>query len=145
MLSRRELITAGVAGGVAARADVPPSHSTEAQPGEREALLQIGRSVDTVNGSLQRGLLSNSLAFGFVGKLRDSMELFFKGNAKFPDFIDVGFDVFMDIYDWHIKNRQQLVVTRGIDNRYWMQFMFTTLLLRQEVDASYIGPPYDKA
>jgi hypothetical protein len=50
----------------------------------------------------------------------------------------------MDVYDWHVKNRQQLVVTRGPDGRYWLQFMFTTLIMRGEQDPNYIGIPYDK-
>ena len=58
--------------------------------------------------------------------------------------IEVGLGVFMDLYDWHVKNRQQLVVQRAPDGRYWMQFMFTSLVLRPETEANYIGIPYDK-
>jgi hypothetical protein len=72
------------------------------------------------------------------------MEVFFKTNQKFPDFIDVGLAVFLDVFDWHVKNRQQANITRGPDSRYWIQFMFTTLILRAEHAENYIGIPFDK-
>jgi hypothetical protein len=37
------------------------------------------------------------------------------------------------------------MVTRAPDGRYWLQFMFTSMVLRQEVDPNHIGIPYDKA
>jgi len=149
MLSRRELITAGVAGGLHpnlnATAEAAASASRTELQSDREALLQVKGSIDRIQSNLERSLLSNSLSYGFVGKIRASMEQFFRSNAKFPDFMEIGITVFLDLYDWHIKNRQQLTVTRGTDGRYWMQFMFTTMLLRGEVDPTYIGIPYDKA
>jgi hypothetical protein len=143
MLTRRELITGGVAGSV-----VPVGHaeSTAArQPAaEAEALRQISSQIGNIDDTLRRALLSNDVAFGLVGKVRAQMEIFFRSAQKFPDFIDVGYVVFMDIYDWHVKNRQQLVVTRGPDGRYWLQFMYTTLIMRGEQDPGYVGIPYDK-
>ena len=143
MLTRRELITGGVAGSV-----VPIGHAESAEvrqsPAELDMLRNISRQIGSVDGTLSRGLLSNAVTFGLAAKVRAQMETFFRTAQKFPDFIDVGFDVFMDVYDWHVKNRQQLVVTRGPDGRYWLQFMFTTLIMRGEHDAGYVGIPYDK-
>jgi hypothetical protein len=34
-------------------------------------------------------------------------------------------------------------MTRLPDGRYAMSFMFTTLVLRPEVDANYVGPAFD--
>jgi hypothetical protein len=144
MLTRRELITSGVAGSV-----VPIGHGESAEPvqssrGETDLLRDIARQIGNVDSTLSRGLLSNAVAFGLVERVRAQMETFFRTAQKFPDFIDVGYSVFMDLYDWHVKNRQQLVITRGPDGRYWLQFMFTTLIMRGEHDANYIGIPYDK-
>jgi hypothetical protein len=72
------------------------------------------------------------------------MNSFLRGNGKFPDFMDIGIAIFWDLYDWHIKNRLPLVVTRGPDGRYWMQFLFSTMVLRPEVDPGHIGVPVDK-
>jgi hypothetical protein len=142
MLTRRELITGGVAGSV-----VPIGHAEPAatgQPAEVEVLRDIARQISDVDSTLTQAILSNAVTFGLAGKVRGQMETFFRTTQKFPDFIEVGYNVFMDVYDWHVKNRQQLVVTRGPDGRYWLQFMFTTLIMRGEHDANYIGLPYDK-
>jgi hypothetical protein len=140
MLSRRELITAGVATTVAP----VPAEPVQRQ-GDSEALKQIADNIRDVDGSLERALLSNAVVFGAASKVRAQMETFFRTHLRFPDFVDVGLSVFLDIYDWHIKNRQQLGISRGPDGRYWMQFMFTTVILRGENDPNFVGLPYDKA
>ena len=144
MLSRRELITAGVAGSLAPSASEAAPVVTEVQEADRAGQREIARSISEVESVLRSAYLSSSLAHGFVDPLRKEMIQFFRANSKFPDFIDVGLGVFMDVYDWHIKNQQQLVVTRGVDGRYSMQFMFTSLVLRGEQDLKHIGVPYDK-
>lgn len=144
MLSRRELLTAGVGGSLASTA-APSAAAPEEQQADRDGQREIARSITTVEQTLRNAYLTSSLSHGFVVKLRNYMEQHFRASSKFPDFMDIGLAVFMDLYDWHVKNRQQLVVTRGVDGRYNMQFMFTTLVLRGEQDPNYIGIPYDKA
>ena len=138
MLSRRELFTAGVAGSLGT---LPESGAPVAP---EEGHKEIAREIDSLEGVLRSAYLSPSLSHGVITKLRSQMELFLKGTAKFPDYIEVGIGVFMEVYDWHIKYRQQLAVTRAIDGRYHMQFMFTVLILRPEHDPGYIGIPFDK-
>ena len=144
MLSRRDLITAGIAGGVAAGADRDSSAEIVQGQADRDGQREIARSIGGVEDALERALLSNGVTFGLAAKVRAQMETYFRTNHKFPDFIDIGVGVFMDVYDWHVRNRQQLVVTRGPDGRYWLQFMFSTLIVRAEFEAGYIGIPYDK-
>ncbi len=146
MLSRRELISTGVAGSFTASpavASVPPARGQSSE--DREGQREIARRIGDVHGILTHAYQSSSLAHGFVPKIRALMEQFLRANAKFPDFFEIGPAVFMDLYDWHVKNRQQLVVTRLGDGRYSMQFMFSTMILRPEQDPSYVGFPYDKA
>ena len=144
MLSRRELIAAGVAGSLAASPSGAVPVSAAEQEADRAGQREIARAVAGVEEVLRDAHLSSSLSHGFVDPLRRAMTQFFRANAKFPDFIEIGVGVFMDIYDWHIKHGQQLIVTRGADQRYHMQFMFSTLVLRAEQDAGHIGVPYDK-
>lgn len=145
MLSRRELITAGVAGSLTAApaaASVLPAKTQ--QQADREGQREIARRINGLEDVLRNAYLSSSLNHGFVPKLRADMEQFLRANSKFPDFIEIGPAVFFDVYDWHVKNRQQLTVTRVADGRYAVQFMFTSLILRPEQDRSYIGIPYDR-
>lgn len=141
MISRRELFAAGVAGGFTADA----STTATTQDNNAGALRNIGSSLHGISQTLDRAMLSNNIVFGQADRLRTQFEIFFRTNQKFPDFVDVGLSVFLDLYDWHIKNRQPLTISRGPDSRYWMQFMFSTLILRGEHEPNYIGIPYDKA
>ena len=143
MLSRRELLTAGAAGSLTATPGVASAGLTTEQQADRDGQREIARSVQSVERALSSAFLTVSLAQGFVAKLRQEMEVFLRANNKFPDYIDIGVAVFLDMYDWHVRNRQQLVVTRA-DNRYHMQFMFITLVLRVEQDRNYVGIPYDR-
>ena len=145
MLSRREIIAAGVAGSLSARPAAAEPLEVEEQQADRDGQLLIAKQIAGIGSTLDRAFFSNSLAFGPIAKLREQMTQHFRGAQKFPDFMDVGVGVFMELYDWHVRYRQQLVVTRNADGRYWMQFMFTTLVLRPEVDPTFIGIPYDKA
>lgn len=145
MLSRRDLITAGVAaGGLSAAPEGASALTAAEQEADRQGQREIANQIAAVDRALNSAFLSSSLAHGFVGKLRADMEQFLRANSKFPDFMEVGAAVFFDIYDWHVKNRQQLVVTRLTDGRYSMQFMFTSLILRPEQDRNYTGVPYDR-
>ena len=144
MLSRRELITAGVAGSLTAAPSVAAAAPVEQQQADREGQREIARMIQTLERTLDSAFLSSSLAHGFVVKLRQDMEQFLRANSKFPDFIEIGPAVFYEMYDWHVKHRQQLTVTRLADGRYSMQFMFTSLILRPEQDRNYIGVASDR-
>lgn len=146
MLSRREIITGGVAGGLATAPVGALGSTGSAQQGlDDEALRDIARQVQDIEDVLRESHLSSSLAHGFVGRLRAEMTQFLRANNKFPEFIDIGINVFYDVYDWHVKNRQPLTTTRLADGRYALQFMFSLLILRPEQDAGHVGIPFDKA
>ena len=140
MLSRREVLSGGVVGGLARNAC-----SAADQPGDREGLRQIEKAIQDLEATLTRGFNAVSLSLGPIGMLRRNFELFIKSNGHFPEFCDIGIGVFYDVYDWHVRNRQAIIVVRQPDNRYTIQFMFTTLVLRFENEPNFIGIPYDKA
>ena len=138
MLTRRELLESGlVAGG--AGVTTQPGIDPRRVEDIAEHLQVIAAELRVANAGCSTG------SCPAAAKIRDAMVVFLRANAKFPDAIEVGPGVFFDIYDWHVKNRQQITVTRAPDGRYWIQFMFTTLVLRHEQDPAYIGPAFDKA
>jgi hypothetical protein len=143
MVSRRELITAGVAGSLSARPGAATAAVVE-QDTTREGQREIARAIGDVEEVLQAGLIGPSVSSGNIIRLRSLMETFVRSHGKFPDYFDVGINVFFELYDWHVRHRQQLVVTRQPDNRYIIQFMFSNVILRPEQDLNYIGFPYDK-
>jgi hypothetical protein len=140
MVTRREVLTGGVAGSLAGGLVGEVAFEQNAAQ-----LNEIAGNIDELKTMLERSIDGPSvLANMFLGEIRKGMIAFLKANQHFPDFIDIGINVFLAMYDWHIRNQQQLIVTRGIENRYTMQFMFSMLVLRPEVDGNFIGFPYDK-
>jgi hypothetical protein len=78
-----------------------------------------------------------------VSQVRQQQRTWMTATHKYPEFIEVGLDVWDNVYDWHVVFQQPLNVTRLGDGRYAMAFMFTTLLLRPEVAPHYVSYPFD--
>ena len=134
MIERRDVVSGGmlgltalIAGGGAVEAAQSGSEDTA------RALAQI-REV------LERRL---SAPFAELAEIRRQQREFLKASQKFPDFIEIGIDVWERVYDWHIRNQVSPVIVRRDDGRYTMAFLFTTLVLRPELMDSYVGFGYD--
>ncbi len=144
MISRREVVTAGVLGTLATGATASPAEAVQDGPIIRAGLTEIGNQLEELRQQIQAGLVSSSLDIGRVGQVKSRIEAYLKTSGKFPEFIDIGTSVFFDIYAWHVKQQQQISITRLADQRMMIQFLFTQLILRWEQDSNYISSPYDK-
>lgn len=152
MLTRRELVTGTAIGAIATAASTvetsaSPAVRGEAAPQDSELLRRIAdkaTEMDQTLDALSAAARSNSLAFGFVPKLREAYTLYWRTHTKFPEFCEVGTAVFYDIYDWHIKNRLPIPVSRFGDGRMSITFMYTQLLVRIDQTPDYIGIPFDR-
>ena len=160
MLTRRELVTGTALGAIATTAssfeaaaappnaashDVTPDAAT--QEVDNAAIRRIAEKtteIDQTLDNLSSAVRSNSLAFGFVPRLRDAFTLYWKAHGKMPEFCEVGVAVFYDIYDWHVKNQLAVPVSRFADNRMAITFMFTLLLVRLDQADNYVGIPFDR-
>jgi len=143
-LTRRELLTNGVMGGAAFGTLPGALPGAEPVPDAAEE-REINRTLKSLVTEIQQpkhSMLSGDVSY--VNRLRDQMLEFMKGTNKWPDYIDVGPNIWFAIYDWHIRFVLQPGVVRLPDGRYGLTFMFTTLVLRPDQTASYIGLPYDK-
>ena len=136
-LTRRELIGSGAFGAAAGLEQAPAV--------DRRVLEQVVEKLDLIAAQLvdPRIAAAPRATAPRPSKLRDAMTLFLRANAKFPDFLDVGSGVFFEIYDWHVRNQQPLVVARAPDGRYGLGFLFTRLVLRPDAVADFIGVAYD--
>lgn len=144
MISRREVVTAGMLGSLATGAGASPAEAVQDAPVIRAGLTEIKRELEELKDHVQAGLLGSSLDRGRIGQVKGRIETYLKSSGKFPEFCDIGTSVFYDVYEWHVKHQQQVNVTRLADQRMMIQFMFTQLVLRWENDANYISAPYDK-
>jgi hypothetical protein len=78
-----------------------------------------------------------------VARIRKQQHVWMRSTQKYPDFIEVGLDIWDNIYDWHVVHQQPITMTRTADGRYTMVFMFTTLLLRPDQATDYVGFAFD--
>ena len=144
MISRREVVTAGVLGSLATSAAAAPAEAVQDGPVIKAGLAEIQRELEVLNDQVRTGVIGSSLDIGRVGTVKGRIETYLKSSGKFPEFCDIGTAVFFDIYEWHVKHQQQINITRLADQRLMIQFMFTQLILRWEQDSNYISSPYDK-
>ena len=142
MISRREVVTAGMLGTLAAGpADAGQSQSDSQLSANVKALED---RLNELKVTIEQGLRGNSMNFGNVGQVKSAIEKYAKTSGKFPEYCEVGLSVFHDVYDWHVRHQQQIQITRIAEQRLAIQFMFTQLVLRWENVETYVGTPYDR-
>ena len=141
MIDRRELLTLGGVLGALAPAAGSPDEGVAAGAGQVSD-RQVQDIVSAINSLA--GKIAALQSFGEIGGVRKSQFDYLRANGKFPDFIDIGSDVWTAIYDWHVRMQQPLVLGRDPNGRYTMMLAFTTLVLRQDVVPQFIGIPYDQ-
>jgi hypothetical protein len=82
-------------------------------------------------------------SFAEIQAVRNKQIDFLRAQGKFPDYVDVGVDVWFGVYDWHVRHLQPLTLGRDSSGRYTVTLLTTTLVLRMDADTRFIGVPYD--
>lgn len=142
MMNRRDMLAAGLLGGLA-----PTGEATVQDQGDvilRDGLRGLDNSLDEFRGTVDVGLRGNSMNYGGVATVKNEVARYLKTSGKFPEYLDIGVLIFFDIYDWHVRNQQQIQISRMADQRMTIQFMFTQLVLRWENAENYVGQAYDR-
>lgn len=141
MVERRQLVGGGI---VASLTALMGESSASAAAAVSEDSLQISGSIDQLRKTLegQFDQTYTSLWRG-VARVRQQQRTWMKSTMKFPDFIEIGIDVWDNLYDWHVAHQQPVSIGRAADGHYTMTFMFTTLVLRPEQTPDYVGFPFD--
>jgi hypothetical protein len=142
-MERRNLVGGGLLAGAAALmaagaagAAAPAAAAAQRDPDDDEL---VARAIQELGDVVQRAqAVSPELA-----RIREQQRIFLRANQKFPDYIDVGIGVWESVYDWHVRHQQPLTIARATGGRYVMTVMFTTLILRPEQDANYVGFGFD--
>jgi hypothetical protein len=144
MISRREVVTAGVLGTLATAGTAESAGTQSDVQALKEGFKALEDKLNEVRLSLDQGLFGNSMNSGRVGQVKTVIEKYVKTGGKFPEYCEIGLAVFYDVYDWHVRHQQQIQITRIADQRMAVQFMFTQLILRWENDSNYVGIPFDR-
>jgi hypothetical protein len=140
MVDRRDLIAGAVLLGVSAApaGAAAVTTSAEAAPAdESEELRNIRQELRDFRATWLSSVGTE------VAAIRAQQYTFLKSTGRFPEFMDVGLEPWERVYDWHIRWQQPINVTRLAEGGYGLVFMFTTLVLRPNMQTNYIGPGYD--
>ena len=130
MWSRREWLAGAVAGGVIA----PDAQQTE------HYLQEMSQTLKDL-----RGAIDAQRSFPEIQRVRARQVEFLRTQTKFPDFMELGVEVWFGVYDWHVRHLQPIALGRDPNGRYTLALMGTTLILRVDADANFVGVPYDVA
>jgi hypothetical protein len=136
MISRRDLLASSVGSGVLiapGNAGATATQSDDARYFSEmlSELREIRRAV-SVDGTQA------------ISQIRAAQRTYLKNSSRFPEFIDVGFDVFQSVMDWMIAVRQPLAINRLTDGRYTIVLFASTIVLRPDFPDGYVGQGYDK-
>lgn len=141
MVERRNLMTAGLVASLGALAAAPEGVAAQRDDNNNDA---VARAVESLRQEVARQFEAvDQRPWRAVGRVREQQRIWLRSTQKYPDFIEIGTDVWEALQDWHVRQQQPLNVTRLADGRYAMAFSFTTLLLRVDAMPDYVGPPLD--
>lgn len=101
-------------------------------------MLEVAKAIQDLRDEIKR-----QDGFWELGPLRDPIKMFLRTAGKFPDFIEVGIDVWQQVYDWHVRYQQPLTVGRNAEGRYTIMLLATTVVMRVEIAPSFVGIPFD--
>ena len=152
MLARRRMLGTTLLGGLLGSA-IPASLSArsrtaadaEAGPSEQSGQMsdsQVTKIVDALK-DVSRAIEAPPGAFVEILPIRQKQMDYLRSTNKFPDFIDVGLDVWFAVHDWHIKHLQQPALGRDASGRYTISLMGTQLVMRPDLVPTFISAPYD--
>jgi hypothetical protein len=133
MMSRRELLAGGAAGTLAGEVAGAAAQDTDAQ--------YLSRILDELRG------IHRAVSFGDargLASIRLARRTYFKNTGRFPEFVDVGFDVYESVIDWLVAMQQPVAIDRQADGKYTVALYGTTIVLRSDFPDDYVGQGYDK-
>jgi len=135
MVDRRQLLKTAMFGGFAARPGAAEAAAQAIPERQAQEIVDVLKSV--------RSAIDRAHSFTEIAEVRSRQVAFLRAEGKFPDFIDVGVDVWMSVYDWHVKHGLPMPLARDGNNRYTIMLLATTLVLRPDFVPTHIGTPFD--
>ena len=133
MVTRRRVIASaaglfGAATGVHAQVPTTPSGDDNTQ-----ILTQI---LSELRGSRLPDRLPGAREIDLI---RQSRKLYLKQTGRFPDAIDVGYNVWESLFDWFVATGQPIGPARLATGHYFFKFLGTNIVLKPELPEDYVG------
>src|SRR3954469_14246251 len=107
MVERRQIIGGGLAAGFASLTAAAPAAA--AQRGGDD-MTAVANAIDQLRMAIQGQFDACELGpCAEIASIRQQQRVFMRATQKYPDFIEVGIDIWESVYDWHVKHQQQVV------------------------------------
>jgi hypothetical protein len=133
---RRELLTAALAGaGVMAHGR--NSGVAAEDEGNAALLSEIREELRTIRAACCQ-------TPGEVTRIRAVQNAYLRSTGKFPEIIEIGTHHWEVVHDWLRLAPQPLDVAQLANGRYGMRLGFTTLVLRPDAPADFVGTAQDR-
>lgn len=136
MMNRRAVITGSILGTMVSALAAP----AEAQGGQASDRIveEVARAVQAVRDEIKR-----QYEFSDIAPVRAQTWSYLRANGKFPDFIEVGTDIWQRVYDWHVRFQQPISLGRTAEGRYTILLMTTNVIMRPDMAPGFVGVPFD--
>jgi len=136
MISRRDLLASGVGAGA-----VMAPHDVGASPLQSDDARYFNEMIVELREIRRAVSIDGTQA---ITNIRAAQRTYLKNSGRFPEFIDVGYDVFQSVVDWLVAVRQPVTISRLGDGRYTVALFASTIVLRPDFPDNYVGQGYDK-
>jgi hypothetical protein len=137
MMSRRDWLGASGLGGLFGGIEPAQSAAAQSEAIER-GMRDMAQAVEEL-----RKMLDAQHSFSEIAGIRQRQTEHLRTSGKLPDAMEVGSQVWWNVYDWHIRHQQPATIGRDAGGRYTIVLVQTTLILRPEMAPGFIGQPYD--
>lgn len=144
-MNRRIAVRTGLLGGLGITALAAPARAgqQDATSRDRAADEQLARELADIGDTLRRQLEAETAYWRAPRQVMEQQRVFLRAAHHYPEFVEVGPAAWAALVEWHVRERQQLAVSRLVDGRYTMVFNFSTVLLRPDLDDNYVSFGYD--
>ena len=148
MIDRRQLLYSTTAGLLALGGSAATAAAGDAAAGEPAAqssrdMSDLAKAVENMSGDLANAI-KEWREFPEIARLRRVQKDYLITHARMPDVIEVGVNVWFDVYDWHIKWQQPLAMARDANNRRTITLFETAIVLQIDQPPNFVGVPYEK-
>ena len=140
-MPRRKALWATFFGSLAALSPATNAEGEQAAQSSRGEEENLNRIVTALHGIREE--IAQARQFVEIAQIREAQKTFLRANGKFPDYIEVGVDVWFAVKDWHVRWQQPLSIERDVLGRYIILLSGTAVVMRPDVAAAFVGLPYD--
>ena len=147
MIGRRTVLSGTALGSALAALTPQPALGARGEGAVQANSERVDVNIDTsaITSSINalRTEVTRQDTFWEIEPVREPMKAFLRQTGKYPDYIEVGTDIWHQVYDWHVRYQQPLTLGRTAEGRYTIMLTGTMVVMRIDTSPSFVGIPFD--